>query len=430
MGQLDLRGIRLPAEGILNRRLAGRKDPTSNQFKEYLEVDNFFDEYLEGLDAPVQDGCGQNKGARAAPVQTPGTQKRKRTRDGRQKLLNKLAQVRYQERKKKKVSSHAATAADLERKVEELKALEAQAQQLEKNNAFLEAAYQQKNREVADLQRAQAAEQHELQALDTLSASRSGSLAGSGQEGTSRLSQAYQEFQDADKKQQLSTLVDNWLFTVEELRRLMSLIGCDGEGEGLGRLLRNATDFSHLSEQQQVVLQQVVVKTDSLVETVMRLCRTLRGWKDEGKWCALARLLDFTPEQQERIFVARSDMLAKLAAVYEARQALNDQARALLQGELGQDQQQRLRGVLRALEENLRQEQRATCEQEFVTFKHLLTPIQGGLFVTQAFPDHCDCLALVNAVHVVYGGPMAMTPTDEIRQNSGILATLTQVQAA
>ena len=25
MGQLDLRGIRLPAEGILNRRLAGRK---------------------------------------------------------------------------------------------------------------------------------------------------------------------------------------------------------------------------------------------------------------------------------------------------------------------------------------------------------------------------------------------------------------------
>ena len=77
----------------------------------------------------------------------------------------------------------------------------------------------------------------------------------------------------------------------------------------------------------------------------VRRCRTLRGWKDEGKWCALARLLDFTPEQQERIFVARSDMLAKLAAVYEARQALNDQARALLQEDLGPDQQHRLRGV-------------------------------------------------------------------------------------
>ena len=36
----------------------------------------------------------------------------------------------------------------------------------------------------------------------------------------------------------------------------MSLIGCDGEGEGLGRLLRNATDFSHLSEQQQVHRQR------------------------------------------------------------------------------------------------------------------------------------------------------------------------------
>ena len=55
-------------------------------------------------------------------------------------------QVRYQERKKKKVSSHAATAAELERKVEELKALETQAQQLEKKNAFLEAACRQKVR--------------------------------------------------------------------------------------------------------------------------------------------------------------------------------------------------------------------------------------------------------------------------------------------
>ena len=35
--------------------------------------------------------------------------------------------------------------------------------------------------------------------------------------------------------------------------------------------------------------------------------------------------------------------------------------------------------VLSALEDNLRQEQRATCEQEFVTFKHLLTPIQVTL---------------------------------------------------
>lgn len=92
------------------------------------------------------------------------------------------------------------------------------------------------NREVADLQRAQAAEQHELQALDTLSASRSGSLAGSGQEGTSRLSQAYQEFQDADKKQQLSTLVDNWLFTVGGLRGLLCGQAVLGWGVRNGRV--------------------------------------------------------------------------------------------------------------------------------------------------------------------------------------------------
>ena len=59
-------------------------------------------------------------------------------------------QVRYQERKKKKVSSHAATAAELESKVEELKALQAQAEQLEKANAFLEAACKQKVRAFID----------------------------------------------------------------------------------------------------------------------------------------------------------------------------------------------------------------------------------------------------------------------------------------
>ena len=36
----------------------------------------------------------------------------------------------------------------------------------------------------------------------------------------------------------------------------MSLIGCDAEGEGLGKLLRNATDFSHLSDPQKVRRQR------------------------------------------------------------------------------------------------------------------------------------------------------------------------------
>ena len=47
--------------------------------------------------------------------------------------------------------------------------------------------------------------------------------------------------------------------------------------------------------------------------------------------------------------------------------------------------------VLSALEHNLRQEQRATCEQEFVTFKHLLTPIQ---VTAQACADWCTCWVL------------------------------------
>ena len=45
--------------------------------------------------------------------------------------------------------------------------------------------------------------------------------------------------------------------------------------------------------------------------------------------------------------------------------------------------------VLSALEENLRQEQRATCEQEFVTFKHLLTPIQ---VTAPACAGWCTCM--------------------------------------
>ena len=92
---------------------------------------------------------------------------------------------------------------------------------------------------MADLKQVRDAEEHELQALDSLSASRSGSLAGSGQEGTSRMSQAYQ---DGEKKQQLSTLVDNWLFTVGGLRGLLcsqtvlasGVRSCGVRGQGQG----------------------------------------------------------------------------------------------------------------------------------------------------------------------------------------------------
>lgn len=87
----------------------------AEDFNEFIPVDDStLESYHENLDL-AQDlppGPGQHKGARQEPKQ-----KRRRSRNAHQLLLNKLAQVRYRERKRQKQAGLEGRLKDLEGKV-------------------------------------------------------------------------------------------------------------------------------------------------------------------------------------------------------------------------------------------------------------------------------------------------------------------------
>lgn len=55
--------------------------------------------------------------------------------------------------------------------------------------------------------------------------------------------------------------------------------------------------------------------------------------------------------------------------------------------------------VLGDLQKNLEAEQRLILHTEHEVLHKLLTPYQAAVAVTAAFPDHCDALALLNALY-------------------------------
>lgn len=55
--------------------------------------------------------------------------------------------------------------------------------------------------------------------------------------------------------------------------------------------------------------------------------------------------------------------------------------------------------VLADLHKNLEAEQRLVLHAEHVVLHKILSPYQAAVAVTLAFPDHCDALALLNAVY-------------------------------
>ena len=57
--------------------------------------------------------------------------------------------------------------------------------------------------------------------------------------------------------------------------------------------------------------------------------------------------------------------------------------------------------VMVLLQENLKWEQRTVLQFNWVLVNRIMSPIQTALFMVQAWPSHCDCLALVNAVSAV-----------------------------
>lgn len=55
--------------------------------------------------------------------------------------------------------------------------------------------------------------------------------------------------------------------------------------------------------------------------------------------------------------------------------------------------------VLRRLRANLAEEQKALAELDYLVYVKLLNPVQLARCILTAFPQHCDVVSLLNAVH-------------------------------
>jgi hypothetical protein len=142
------------------------------------------------------------------------------------------------------------------------------------------------------------------------------------------------------------------------------------------------------------------------------------GTHARAKWLHVIQELCLTQQQRQQLLLQRTAHLALMRRIYQQRQQLNMQAVALLllgaRGSsaaavaagrapgtecaagtcVGPKAAQQLEAVLRLIKENLRREQRAAMEINSCTLCRLLAPVQAALYVCEAFPFHCDALAM------------------------------------
>ena len=118
------------------------------------------------------------------------------------------------------------------------------------------------------------------------------------------------------------------------------------------------------------------------------------------KWLHVIRALQLMPTQQQQLLLLRSAHLTLMRRIYGQRQQLNMQAMSLmLAGSSGMQpagggQAAKLAAVLGSIKESLRREQRAAMEINATTLARILSPVQAALYISEAFPLHCDALGL------------------------------------
>lgn len=62
--------------------------------------------------------------------------------------------------------------------------------------------------------------------------------------------------------------------------------------------------------------------------------------------------------------------------------------------------QTRTHAALQALRSSIAQERRILSVVEYVIYRSVLTPLQAAWLLLATSPRHCDCLALLNALHL------------------------------
>lgn len=147
---------------------------------------------------------------------------------------------------------------------------------------------------------------------------------------------------------------------------------------------------------------------------------------DKERWLMIIESIKLTQEQKEFALKIRSEYIGKLEKLYINRQNLNLKTIGLLlpseqggqlptMGQIGcfsvtsffhrAKHSSKTKFALEQLRRNLNEEQKLITEFEYLVFYKVLNLIQAAWCVIGAYPHHCDCLELLNAIHELYHTP-------------------------
>eukprot|EP01024_Parvocaulis_polyphysoides_P010814 TRINITY_DN1379_c1_g2_i3.p1 TRINITY_DN1379_c1_g2~~TRINITY_DN1379_c1_g2_i3.p1 ORF type:complete len:647 (+),score=75.37 TRINITY_DN1379_c1_g2_i3:256-1941(+) len=351
--------------------------------------------------------------------------RRVRNRTPKQQAMNKQAQQRYRERKKSKAINMERTVEALSVEVQALRAVRDQKTQLEDKAAELEQKLLEKE---AELNRLQAEIHNHMKGGSTVVGDGSSNNNNNNSESTADNVQF-------DIQKEVEHLASQFHAQVAVLRNLVKTVGI--ENGDTTDIYGNGLDANALKGVEQLVMDICMVCMRSLrmeganvwsmiQATLQTTPNPERVWNSTS---AAQRLL-LTDQQKHRALALRKDYLKKLKDIYFERQGLNLQAISVLlpqdQGGQGPNLKQnttsysitgffararhngRMNSVLEQLRENLRAEQRAASELDYIVFHRLLTPIQASWFVLECYPEHCDCLELLNGCDQAFGQDINM----------------------
>ncbi|KAK9809124.1 hypothetical protein WJX72_009704 [[Myrmecia] bisecta] len=361
------------------------------------------------------DGADQGRAGAVGPDGKPKPRRRRnRNQSERAQMLNKAAQQRYRERKKTKALELELTVQALAEKAKAFSLVQAKHDELAQRNAALQAALLQKEAELNEVKT---------------------SAPGSGRQAHSNDGSNELRFDRAEGlRHEAETLTHQLHGKVHQLKDLLK--GADLD-KGMGVQLAQASAPPHVAKLISTLVEEVsaismramrvegvdiwaMVHSSAPQSRCPQPCGCLLC-KQRAAWLEVAQGLQLTPDQRRKMAFVRQDHQAKLQRILRARQLLNLEAvSVMLPQDRGGSAPEMMAGttssfavlgffqrarhtsratkVLETLKDNLRQEQRALSELDYILFRRILLPLQGAWLILEAYPRKCDCPALMQAV--------------------------------
>ncbi|KAL3160748.1 hypothetical protein ABBQ32_010657 [Trebouxia sp. C0010 RCD-2024] len=393
----------------------------------------------------------------AGPTKLP----RWKTRTAEQYVAHRRNQHKYREREKQRVQELSSTFQTLAARVQEQAMQDAETDLLQWESDNLQKMCRELDAELAAVQhKADVAIKTEGSSPESLPASEVAQSSGETIQGS--LQSSTIPCNMADPMQQHHTMYEAYEFLVNDIKRFLESLGLwpiKMTGSIPDVTAETADKIHDLMKDLMTVCMEMCRLSNCMRQDVRSYLTATAEELDKSELClrpltfnSIVDQLQLSEQQKEEMLAVRKTWRDFLARVYNERQQLNQQIIAQLTGNAAvmepleslslkqqyitphsranivhADRHQQppqelvacpvrvktehqatdtdmasthgqLPDLLAKLEHNLEEELRHISEQDYVTLTKMLKPVQAAWFIVLAYPEHCDCLALLNAV--------------------------------